>query len=118
MSATMPETSLAATSAEAATDGKLNALTSGFGVSAVVVMLFNTLLAWVKDSWPALNDAMKAASGHHWITHGIVDIALFVILGLVLTASGRRVGGTQLAMWFVVGAVVGGAGLGFWFLLV
>jgi hypothetical protein len=117
MSATMHQASAVPASAADA-DSRLNALTSGFGVAAVIVMLFNTVLAWVKDSWPALNDAMKAASGHHWITHGIVDIALFVILGLVLTASGRRMSGAQLSLWLIVGAVVSGGGLCLWFLLV
>jgi hypothetical protein len=47
-------------------------------VSAILVLLKETheetLLAW-----------MKAATGHHWVTHGIFDLILFVVLGWVLS---------------------------------
>jgi hypothetical protein len=46
-------------------------------VSAILVILKETneetLLAW-----------MKAATGHHWVTHGIFDLILFVVLGWAL----------------------------------
>jgi hypothetical protein len=47
-------------------------------VSAILVILKetneDTLLAW-----------MKAATGHHWVTHGIFDLILFAVLGWALS---------------------------------
>ena len=45
-------------------------------VSALLVVLKeaneHTVLAW-----------MKAATGHHWVTHGIIDLILFVLIGFL-----------------------------------
>ncbi len=63
----------------------LSPVTSGFVLSAAITVLFNTGLAWAKDAYPPLNSLMKSLSGHHWTTHGVVDLGLFVGLGLVFT---------------------------------
>jgi len=93
---------------------------AGYGLAAAIAIVFNTLLAWVKDSVPALNAAMKAAMGHHWITHGVVDVIVFVILGVILSRSAvsHNISGTALAKTIVVAAVMGGGGLAVWFLFV
>ncbi len=90
--------------------------TAGFGVAAAVAILFNTLLAWVKDSYPALNAAMKAAMGHHWITHGVAVMAVFLILGLLLSQKNMRMSGKRLAWKLVAATVLAGLGLIGWFL--
>lgn len=94
--------------------------TAGFGLAAAIAIVFNTVFAWVKDSYEPLNAAMKAAMGHHWITHGVVDVALFVILGMVLSNSGfaKTVNGVQLLKYLVIAVVAAGGGLAGWFLLV
>ena len=63
-----------------------------FGAAAAIAILFNTLLALVKDKVPALNTAMASLTGHHWITHGIAVVAVFFIVGIVFTLrfSGDR----------------------------
>ncbi|MCX5852400.1 MAG: hypothetical protein NT072_10170 [Deltaproteobacteria bacterium] len=63
------------------TNASLNRLTVGFGLSVALMSLLNTLLVIVKDTNPPIKDAMKAASGHHWTTHGIIVIVLFIALG-------------------------------------
>lgn len=99
---------------------KLAASTSGFVLAAAVTVLFNTALAWAKDAYAPLNDFMKSVAGHHWTTHGLADLFLFVALGLLFTksktvanmAAGRLTG-------ILVGAVVVAAlGLVLWFAFV
>ena len=63
----------------------LNRLTAGFGLSVALMSILNTLLVIVKDTNPPIKDAMKAATGHHWITHGIIVIVLFIVLGYVFS---------------------------------
>lgn len=65
----------------------LSPATSGFVVSAAITVLFNTGLAWAKDAYPPLNALMKSVGGHHWTTHGLVDLALFVGLGFTFTKT-------------------------------
>jgi hypothetical protein len=98
--------------------GMLGGAAAGFGMAAIVTILFNTVLAWVKDAFDPLNTFMAHLTGHHWITHGLANVALFLIVGVVLTARGYRVSGNALAFGVVLAAIVGGGGLAVWFLLV
>lgn len=98
----------------------ISATTAGFGLSAAVVCVFNTVLAWVKDATPALEQAMRNVLGHHWTTHGVVDVLAFLVLGFVLsrTEMARQMDGTRLARIIAGAVVLAGLGLVGWFLLV
>lgn len=90
-----------------------------FGVSAAITVLFNTVLAWVKDAYDPLNNFMAALTGHHWWTHGFFDIALFVILGWILASrSGDAHMSDRLVTTVVAAVVIAGFGLAGWFFLV
>lgn len=92
---------------------------AAFGLSAAITILFNTVLAWVKDATPALNDLMKAATGHHWRTHGIVDVVVFFVLGFIFLMLGCPKSITnRLVVGLAASAVIAGGGLAAWFLLV
>ena len=97
----------------------LDSTTAAFALSAAVTVLFNTLLAWVKDSVPALNNFMAALTGHHWITHGLADIIVFIVLGFIFmrTRTAARMAPTSLIMALFVAVAVAGLGLAGWFLV-
>jgi hypothetical protein len=93
----------------------------GFSAAAAITIVFNALLTIVKDSSEPLHDAMAKLTGHHWITHGLAVIVVFVVLGLALTrsAEGRpRISDTTLLASIFVASVGGGAAIALWFLLV
>jgi hypothetical protein len=90
----------------------------GYGLAAAIVIVFNTLLAWIKDSYAPLNSLMAHLSGHHWRTHGLVDVVLFLILGFALTQRNVSMNGYTLAGLLVAASVVAGGGLALWFVLV
>jgi len=91
---------------------KLTAATSGFVLAAAITVLFNTALAVAKDAYPPLNNFMKSLSGHHWTTHGSVDLVLFVGLGFIFvrTRAAEKIDPNRL-IGFLIGAV-GTAALG------
>ena len=93
---------------------------AALGWAAAVAIVFNTLLAFIKDAYEPLNALMKAMTGHHWITHGLVDVIVFIVVGWLILARGTR--GPDLSRATVIGvvvaAVVAGAGLAGWFFLV
>jgi hypothetical protein len=65
--------------------------TASFGIALGLTGLFNGLLVVLKETNPDTVLAwMKAASGHHWATHGILDIVVFGALGLLLAPIGAR----------------------------
>ena len=70
----------------------LSRYTVSFGLSLAITSIFSALLVVVKE----LNETtilawMKHATPHHWITHGIIDLVLFAVLGFALSrANGGR----------------------------
>ena len=78
----------------------LGKYTVSFGLALAVTSLLSALLVVAKESNEATVLAwMKAATGHHWVTHGVIDVVLFLVLGFVFAQAGwgARMGGTALA---------------------
>jgi hypothetical protein len=93
---------------------------AAFGWAAAVAVVFNTVLAFIKDSYEPLNSLMKAMTGHHWITHGLADIDVFLAVGWLLLARGKTgpVLSEKTVVAVVLASVVAGAALAAWFFLV
>lgn len=88
---------------------KITRYLSGFGLSFLITSFANALLVIAKENYLPLKDGMKALSGHHWTTHGIFVLALFVILGLVFsqTVSEKNWGEEKLVPMILTGTIVG-----------
>jgi hypothetical protein len=89
---------------------RLDKLSVGLGVSFFVAGLFNALLIIAKESYAPLKDWMKSLSGHHWTTHGIFVIVLFIILGFVLskTTLDEKIDAAKTSLFIIAGTVFGG----------
>ena len=105
------------TDAAAKATDDLKGPAAGFGLAAAITILFNTVLAWVKDAYAPLNDFMASLTGHHWRTHGIVDVVVFIVLGYLFTFRNFRISGWRLAALLAAASVVAGGGLALWFVL-
>lgn len=57
-----------------------------FGRSFAVSSVLSALLVVVKERNETVMAWMKAALGHHWVTHGVFTLVLFLALGAVLAA--------------------------------
>jgi hypothetical protein len=94
--------------------------TTSFGLSLVITSILSALLVIAKEKNQALMSWMQALTGHHWITHGILVLALFVALGLVLAnlkpidSMGSKT--NNLAVTIVTGIVLSGLILAGFFL--
>ncbi len=90
-----------------------------FGTSAAVTLLFNTLLTWVKEAYEPVHSLMASVTGHHWWTHGLIDVAVFLLLGAALMpgSAGRQLTrGNILALAAAV--LLAAIGLAGWFAVV
>nr|HEV7955282.1 hypothetical protein [Candidatus Acidoferrales bacterium] len=98
-------------------NAKLGRGSAGFGMAAAITILFSTVLACVKDAYKPLNSFMNSVAWHNWITHGIVDVILFVGLGLILSKSelAERIAAGRLISFLVGAVVVAGLGLFIWY---
>ncbi len=94
--------------------------TSGFVLAASITVLFNTALAWAKDIYLSLNDFMKSVAGHHWTTHGLVDLVLFIGLGLIFTSTrvGEKMPPSRLVATLTGAVAIATLGLALWFAFV
>ncbi len=66
---------------------QLNGSTKGFGISLAVSVVFSALLVVVKETNEGLMKLMKTVTVHHWVTHSLVFVGLFLVLGFVLSKS-------------------------------
>ncbi|QQG37922.1 MAG: hypothetical protein HYS26_04840 [Candidatus Kaiserbacteria bacterium] len=96
----------------------LSAKSAGYALAAIVAIVGNTLLTIAKESYEPLLQAMKAALGHHWTTHGVVIVASFFILGYLFSRwpAVARMSGTMLAIVLVIATILSGVGLFVFFL--
>ncbi|MDO9633175.1 MAG: hypothetical protein Q7I92_14850 [Humidesulfovibrio sp.] len=70
----------------------LNAQTKGFCLSVAITSVVSGLLVIAKESNEGLLKFMKTVTVHHWVTHGIFNLVLFVALGMLLAKSNNGQG--------------------------
>lgn len=81
-----------------------------FGYALVVAALFNAILVVIKEEIEPVKAWMADISGHHWITHGIIVIVLFIAVGLYLQekAARARTNERGMARWILSVTVLSG----------
>jgi hypothetical protein len=95
-------------------------IAAAFGVAAAITVVFNVVLALIKDAYAPLNTFMAHLTGHHWITHGLADLLLFLLLGWLFTAVDIPARGLSQGLVVAVGGatIFAGALLAAWFVFV
>jgi hypothetical protein len=98
----------------------LDRAAAAFGLAAAIAILFNTVLAWVKDVYDPLNRFMASLTGHHWTTHGLADLVVFAALGVIFLNTGvvDRISPNRLVALLVGAVILAVVGLAAWFVLV
>jgi hypothetical protein len=101
------------------TSSQLGSFNAGFALAAAVTVLFNTVLACVKDAYRPLLNVMNRVGYHNWITQGIVDVILFFGLGLIFSniSFATRMTASRLMSILVICVIVASGGLFIWDLL-
>jgi uncharacterized membrane protein SirB2 len=80
-----------------------------FGLSFAITCLFSVILLILKETNHTVMAWMKAATTHHWITHNLLDVIVFVVLGVVLAkmndGQGIKISSDRLNS-FIIGVFV------------
>lgn len=102
------------------TTNKLDSTSSALALAAAITVIFNVGLTWFKDSYAPLNTFMAHLTGHHWITHGLADVILFAVLGVIFVKTGtaEKIDADNLVWTLLIAVVVAGLGLAGWFFLI
>ena len=87
--------------------------TKSFGLSFAITSVLSVLLVILKESNEETVLAwMKAATGHHWVTHGIFNLIVFVGLGWALSrldnGQGLKITANILVICIVCAVFVSG----------
>lgn len=99
---------------------QLKVVTSSFVLAAAVTVLFSTALACAKDVYAPLKNFLKSITGQDWTTHGLIDLLLFIGLGLIFmrTKASERIAPQRLIGGLAVAVGMAGLGLALWFAFV
>ena len=91
----------------------LSKRTVSFGIALAVACVINAIIVVVKEKSDAVMNAMKRVLGHHWTTHSALVVALFLVLGGLLSFArgGRGVEITTNRLITTVVSAVGAAAL-------
>jgi len=85
--------------------------TASFGLSLALASVVNGLLVVAKEKSPAVQAGMQKLTGNHWVSHGVIVLAIFALFGwLFAQANGGR--GIQLTANRLIGAFVTGIATG------
>ena len=91
-------------------NSEIGKYTRSFGLSFAITSVVSALLVILKESnEEGVLAWMKAVTGHHWVTHGLINLILFVVLGWALSRANEGQGVKMSANGLVsciVGAVV------------
>ncbi|MGD9671435.1 MAG: hypothetical protein AB7U75_20700 [Hyphomicrobiaceae bacterium] len=92
-------------------DEAVSATVAGFAYSYALTAILSALLVLAKEESPTILNAMQSLTGHHWFTHGVFDVLVFLVLGRFLSRTALAQSATATALiWAIVGStVLGGA---------
>lgn len=90
----------------------LSKYTVSFGLSFAIASVFNALLVVAKEKSHAVQSWMQKMTGHHWVTHCVTVLALFLFFGW-LFARVNRGQGLKMAADTLIKIIVAGVAAGY-----
>lgn len=86
-------------------------------MSYATTSILNAVLVVLKEGSEADHDRLAAVTGHHWVTHGLLDLIVFLVIGFVLSRRNITMSGNALVTTIVGAAVVSGVILAGYFII-
>ncbi len=87
----------------------LSKYTVSFGLSLALASVVNALLVAAKEKIPAVMAGMQRLTGHHWISHSAIVLAVFAVCGWMFAqGQGVRMTANRLIVTLVAGVSAGG----------
>ncbi len=83
--------------------------TRSFGLSLAITSVLSAILVTIKESSHGVMNFMKAVTFHHWVTHGLFVVVIFIVLGWALSRTNSGQGPSMTAerlIQLVVGSAV------------
>lgn len=92
---------------------ELGKYSRSFGLSLAITSFLSALLVILKETQEETVLAwMKTVTVHHWVTHGLINLAVFVVLGIALSktnnGNGINISSKYLAICIASSVVISG----------
>jgi hypothetical protein len=85
--------------------------TISFGLSLAIASVANGLLVVAKEKIPAVLAGMQELTGHHWVSHSAIILAIFAFFGWLFGhANGGQ--GIKMTVNRLIGTLVSGVVIG------
>lgn len=94
-----------------------NSTIKGYGISYSITAIFSALLVVLKESSETVHGLMVALTGHHWVTHGVLNLILFVALGVIFSRQELNMSGNMLIKLVVGSTILSGLIIATYFIL-
>ena len=92
-------------------NSQLSKSTISFGLAVALASVVNGVLVVIKEKSPAVQFAMQKLTGHHWVTHSVIVLGLFILSGWFFTrlnaGSGVKLTARRLIATLVAGVATG-----------
>jgi hypothetical protein len=92
-------------------NSQLSKNATSFGLAVALASAVNAVLVVIKEKSPAVESAMKNLTGHHWITHSVIVLGVFVLAGLIFSRAnagqGVKLTANSLLRTLVAGVATG-----------
>jgi cytochrome b561 len=86
----------------------LSKYTVSFGWSLAICAVLNSFLVVAKEKSKDVNSWMQKMTGHHWTTHVLIMLILFVAFGFAFAQTNRtKPTGERLANIVLAGVIAG-----------
>ncbi len=81
---------------------------TGYGISYAITSILSALLVILKESYEGVQALLVSITGHHWISHGLLAVIVFVALGALLSRRDIAIKGNTLITAVVGSTIVSG----------
>jgi uncharacterized Tic20 family protein len=86
--------------------------TASFSISLAITSILSAILVLIKESSQSILKLMASMTGHHWITHGLIAVIAFFVIGWGLgktnNGEGLKMTSDRLLTILVGGVVLSG----------
>ena len=92
-------------------NSQLSKYTTSFGLAVALASVANAVLVVIKEKSPDMQSAMQKITGHHWVTHSVIVLGVFVLSGWLFSRAnagqGIKVTTSSLLRTLVAGVATG-----------
>jgi hypothetical protein len=80
-----------------------------FGLALAIACFINALIVVVKEKSDAVMNGMKRVTGHHWTTHSVLIVCLFLGLGQLFSQA-KKGRGLEMTTGRLIGTLLSAVG--------